>query len=112
MPCDSVITSTVKWAKETDPALLLEALRQAGYQVIDRGEYIQFAGRSASAGVYNKTSHTMTIKNGEGEGEEAAIKVQYSKQVVTASAKRYGWKIEGWKTNAAGNPEAIVNRRL
>jgi hypothetical protein len=50
------------------------------------------------------------VRNGNGT-EEAAIKQGYAKQVVVRQARKFGWQINDWKTNAAGNPVAVIKRR-
>ena len=108
MPCDSVITAEMAWAKTTDPVILTESLKQAGYLAQQNGNVINFS-RGRVSGSFNTETCQMAIRNAE-DGTEGQIKIAYSKQVVESQGKRFGWKFD-WKTNAAGNLVATVKRR-
>lgn len=108
MPCDTVIRSSVEFlATTTDLSLLAEALRAHGYQVTetDAGLYYQKYG---STGTYNKATGRLDTRGTELDID--SVKRGYSVAVVNSQAKRFGWKVQ-WKTNDAGNAEAIVEKR-
>lgn len=108
MPCDTVITAEMAWASTTNPTILVESLRAAGYVAQQSGSVVRFS-RGTVSGYFNTETCQMTIRNAD-EGTEGQIKIAYSKQVVESQGKRFGWKFD-WKTNAAGNLVATVKRR-
>jgi len=93
MPCYTVSTATVQFGKNTDAELLRLALRSLGL--------------SADNYVFNRETGALTYRSYV--GDLATIKRAYSEQVVNASAKKNGWSVN-WKTNAAGNRVADVER--
>jgi hypothetical protein len=110
MACDSVITSNIVWSKNTDPTMLEESLKEAGYFTATGCGYINFRnGITGIDGSYNLETHRMTIRNGS-EATEAEIKQGYGKQVATVQMKKFGWQYE-WSTAPNGNPIATVKRR-
>jgi hypothetical protein len=93
MPCYTVSTATVQFGKNTDAELLRLALGSLGL----------FADNY----VFNRETGELTYRTYA--GDLATVKRAYSEQVVNATAKKNGWKVE-WKTNQNGNRIAQVER--
>jgi hypothetical protein len=115
MPCDSVITSRVEWAENTDEATLIQALTTLGFTVnATMRDSLTFHDSNYSmTGAYDKRTHKMTVSGTSGrevEGMQAKVKVEYSKEVVNSQARRFGWSVD-WKVGENGNPIATVKRR-
>jgi hypothetical protein len=109
VPCDTIQRSQVEFlATSTDLHLLAEGLKALGFQVREGETGLNFA-KYGTSGSFDKATGKL-ISSGFNELDTAAVKREYSTQVVTSQAKRHGWKIE-WSTNAAGNREATVQKR-
>ena len=110
MPCDSVVTTTCELlSTSTDVHLLAEGLRSLGYQVRETENGLQFTNGTVS-GTYDKASGRLQSASRYDKLDTAQVKRAYSEQVVNSQAKKFGWKIQ-WKTNAAGEREAEVEKR-
>jgi len=110
MPCYTVSTATVQFGKNTDVSLLRDALAQIGVDVSLYGKVIT-DGEISTLGYgirFNRNSGVLTIR-GNDAVDVAAIKRAYSEQVVNATAKKNGWRVN-WETNSAGNRVAQVER--
>lgn len=95
MPCYTVSTATVAFGKNTDPNLLDNAVRLQGMML----------GYSVT---FNKATGEITYRENSGL-DLARLKRDYSEQVVNATAKKNGWRVQ-WETNKAGNRVAQVER--
>jgi hypothetical protein len=95
-------------ATATDINLLAEALKALGYQVRVTETGLRFAKYGCS-GTYNKATGKLESR-GSVQLDIDEVKRGYSVQVVNSQAKKFGWKVQ-WSLNAAGNPEAIVEKR-
>ncbi len=104
MPCDSYIRNEVQWQAGTDLAVLEAAMKELGYTTQLRGNVLTFADLTANPDwlcAPSNRSGAGTFTNGKmdfpmkwGEGIDQAIKREYSRQSVLASAKKLGWLIK------------------
>ena len=119
MPCDTVVTTSLKWAASTDAGLLVEGLKQLGFTVEHDDRYRVGHSRESrkgdpyvrfrlggTVGFYHEGNFQMTIRNGA-DGLESEIKQAYSQAVVNSQVQKFGGKVT-WAKNAAGRKEAKV----
>lgn len=89
MPCDSIRRTSIEFGKNTDTALLAEALRAMGMTVthvdknIVNGNGFNF---NRETGVLNAALRYRTINEDE-------LKQNYAKQVVLTQAAKFGFKV-------------------
>lgn len=104
MPCYTVQTATVQFGKNTDLALMAEALKSLGYGMVKvQNDRVYFYG-----GTFDKASGNLTWE-GYVTVDVPAVKRAYSEAVICQTAKRNGWQLT-WSTNASGNRQAEVIR--
>lgn len=106
MPCWSVISTKVELLKG-DVQILRDALSQLGYTVQESASVWTLWGPLSGTGYYYPETGKLETPE---RWDTAAIKRQYSKQVVAITARRRGWKIAGWEKDSAGNDRVVVSR--
>jgi hypothetical protein len=105
------------------PCDQIRMMRVAARQVInnefevgklDRGllDKALHEGLKIPIGVCAYNGETLIIRTTGGTIELTIdqIKVAYSQQVVKATAKRYGWKLQEETTNAQGEPQYVYQK--
>ena len=95
MPCYTVSTATVQFNKNTDRSLLELAAQSIGTRILSF---------DSATGIVK-----LRVTSGMEEWTHMELKRAYSEQVVNATAKKNGWRVE-WQTNSAGNRVAQVER--
>ena len=88
MPCDSITTSAVELGK-VNADLLTAALNALGFNARQQGLAVFFNG-----GTYHSNTGELTLSGGNAEKRTAEIKRAYSAQVVTTTAKKFGWQVK------------------
>jgi len=107
MPCWTVQKSKIEFLPQsTDASLLTQALQARGFLVENTGTSLRFS-KDNRAGSYTVKTGRLALAD---TWDVNDIKRAYSEQVVESQARKFGWQLQ-WKTNAAGNREAMVARR-
>lgn len=108
MPCWTIQQSKVEFlASSTDTELLAAALQRIGYGVHRLSESELFLAKGGTSGRYDARTGRLELAPGWDVNE---IKRGYSEEVVNSQARKFGWQIQ-WATNAAGNRQAVIQRR-
>jgi len=92
MPCNTIQEVKVKFAITTDRNLLVAALNDAGLNASLVGERITFVNGSYDCRTHEFKFIGLGQKMAEAKVNE--FKKLYSKQVVFAQAKRFGWQLK------------------
>lgn len=90
MPCDTIQRTTVVFGEKTDTALLAEALKALGYFVhhVDERHVV------GNGFQFDKATGKLEVGMRRGYGIDAnKLKREYSKQVVTSQAAKFGFKV-------------------
>jgi len=97
MPCDQIITSTVKFSmKDTDFSLLRMGMLNLGYSTPEsdsQGNLTFYRGYDKVRFKGDEVSMTLDARKNQAD-EMNAIKRAYSTQVVMSQAKKFGWKLK------------------
>ena len=112
MPCDTIQRSEIEFLpNSTDTRLLTLALERLGFEVAMLSDRLVLRKQDANgyyrSGSYDPETGRLELYSGWDINE---IKRAYSEQTVESQARKFGWQLQ-WKTNAAGNREAMVARR-
>lgn len=112
MPCNTIQQSKVEFLpKNTDTALLTQALERLGFEVSKQDDRLILLGQDNygyyGSGSYDAKTGQMELSSGWDINE---IKRGYSEQVIESQARKFGWQLQ-WSTNKAGHREANVLRR-
>ena len=98
MPCDSVRTTSIEFAK-VDLPTLAKALRAAGWQLYQSSAEFVHACKDGIEFALSKGSSRATITKSAYRGVEdevvaANVRVAYGKQVVKQGMDRFGFKLK------------------
>lgn len=93
MPCDMILTQSIDFKNAVGHIdVLLEALRERGYQAERCGESIRFS-KGGLSGVYSDGEFKTQRSYGASELDVDSIKQTFSKHVIRKAAKVYGWTV-------------------
>lgn len=94
MPCDTIQRSKVSFKlNATDTGLLKTALTSLGYSVGQTHKGLSFSKYGAN-GTFVNGEFKATINGREEDFDVNEVKRAYSKEVVKATSKRFGWNLK------------------
>lgn len=98
MPCDSVRTTTIEFAK-VDMLTLAKALRAAGWQLYQAdADHVHAAKEGVEFALSKGSSRAVITKSAyrgiEDEVVAANVRMAYGKQVVKQGMDRFGYKLK------------------
>jgi hypothetical protein len=100
MPCDTIQTTTIEWSEKTDLEALHAALLMSGFEVALTETGLK-ARHKRTWDVITFESATGTLRvvsTGRWTGG-AALKREYSQQIVQKAAQRFGWTLKDKNSN-------------
>jgi hypothetical protein len=83
----------VEFNDVTDRTLFASALREEGYEVSELATQLRFVGATFE-GTFANGKLTVTGNRTFDIADQNALKRAYSRQVVAASARRFGWQVK------------------
>ena len=98
MPCDSIITQSIKLANAM-PELVKKALEETGWTISGENKQRIIARRSSDIVIWEQGKGLTVQGKNTGRTQLDAITQAYSKTAVTWAAKRAGWSVSNHETN-------------
>lgn len=99
VPCDSIITTSVDIGK-VDLPLLDKAAKALGWAVLGVGNYVNAEGRTVTV-----RDGKLIVRSVAGQSDVSAsrntLMQAYSRQVVGAAARKFGWSVKQTGQNTA-----------